>query len=160
MKGDEYEMSSGEIFKLIIDMISAISPILVGILSYLFRKDTKARKLEAQIIAEKEKQRENKLNEMNEQIQQLANEVKELKAKYDISKIEKQFEQLRSLNEFNFGYLQNLSSLVISIGDAIVKSDIVTDEKSTLEKSIETFKMKEISLVSDLYKIISYNKKD
>lgn len=147
-------MTTYEIFQWIIQLLGAISPVAIAVLTGVMKKDAKVRKLEAQIQAEKEQEKEDRINKMNEQLNDLVEEIKKLRDEADISKIESQFKQLRYLNEFNFGYIQNLSKVVISIGDAIINSDIVTDDES-LKKSITTFKANEVNLMKDLYKIIS-----
>jgi len=145
---------------------AAITPVTVALIGYWQvkkdRTDKEYRELreqnEALQQAEAKRERDEndlKLKTMQDDIAQLIDQVTELRQEFDIQKIEKHLNNLNTLNEFNFEYIQNISGLVCTMGDVLASSDTIDDEsREQLKKEIHTHKNKENEIVKKLYKVI------
>ena len=148
-------------------IMSAITPIAVAVLGYLQNKKLKndaayrklreeKEQLEQQQKKEVDERNNKKLNTLETSIFKLTNDVKDLKEDVDIQRIEQQLTQLHTLSEFNFEYIQSLSSIVLVMGETISSSDMLDNESKTrLQHEVDAHKKKEIEMASDLHKLIT-----
>ena len=155
--------NSADIFATI---MTAITPLLIAILGYFQVKKEKEDKKYRELREETEKlqkEKENaerdehntKLENMQKNMDHLVTEVAELRKDVDIQKIEKQLNQLHSLNEFNFEYIQSLSSVVLIMGDTMADMPgLDADSKTRLRREIDAHQKKEGTIVSQLYKVL------
>ena len=147
-------------------ILPALSPIICAILAFMQNRKTKMderyrnERKEYEALLEQERKREeeeqaNRLQEIELSISNLNTQVKDLRKDVDIQKVERQLDQLHVMNSLNFEYVQSLSDVVITIGNAIISSDLVDDTvKKSLSREVETHKNKENSITQELIKII------
>jgi hypothetical protein len=156
-------MEFAEIFSTV---MTAITPITVAIIGYFqVKKNNDDKKYRAlrdqneklqkdQEKAERDKQTA-KIENMQKNMDHIVTEVAELRKDVDIQKIEKQLNQLHSLNEFNFEYIQSLSSVVLIMGDSLASMPgLDSDAKTRLKREIDAHTKKEGAIVNQLYKIL------
>ena len=106
--------------------------------------------------AREKKENDDKLKKMEDNMEKIIEELSELRKDVDIQKIEKQLNQLHFLNEFNFEYVQSLSSVVLTMGDTLSASSILDDEsKHRLQEEVATHRSKEAEITKKLYKVIA-----
>ena len=147
-------------------ILPAISPIIFAVLAFLQNRKIKAderyrnERKKTESLREKERKREeeaqaSRLKEIEESISKLNHEVKDLRSDIDIQKVERQLDQLHVMNSLNFEYVQSLSDVVITIGDAMASSTLIDDSvKKKLAREVGSHKNKENTVMQELIKII------
>lgn len=157
-------MSAAETFSLI---VTALSPIILGVLSiFQVNRDKKHQdflKVQAEndkLRAEKENKRreaeDDRLRKMETSINEVTDTVKSLESKINEMNIETQLDHLHTITELNFSYMQSLSDTVMVIGDALTTSDTISaDSRNSLNSSIEQTRQKEEKIAENLLKILS-----
>ena len=147
--------------------ITALASIAVAVIGFIQMRESKKNEADRALRAQNEQLQEEKrqhekeeqdeqMREMKEMITALTEEVKELRQDYDISNIEKQLNTLHFLNEFNFEYIQSLSSVVINMGDALSSSSTIDDgARGTLRDEITRHKKMEKEITQKLIKIVA-----
>lgn len=160
MMGESY----ANIFYLV---MTAISPIAVAILGVCQTRREKRNVTYRQYREENEqlhlkeeekykKAQEEKLQAMEKSMEKLCEELNALRKEVDIQKVEKQLNQLHILNEFNFEYIQSLSSVVLVMGETISSSSLLDDaSKQRLQTEVANHKNKEAGITNKLYKVIA-----
>lgn len=148
-------------------IMSAISPIAVAILGvYQTRKEKRDNSYreyreenERFRLEEEEKYKkaqEEKLQDLEKALEKMCEEINTLRKEIDIQKVEKQLNQLHILNEFNFEYIQSLSSVVLVMGETISSSTLLDDTaKQRLQIEVANHKNKEAGITNKLYKVIA-----
>lgn len=148
-------------------IMSAISPIAVALLGFYQTRKEKRDKSYREYREENERLRmkeeekykqtqEERLQAMENSMEKLCQELNELRKDVDIQKVEKQLNQLHILNEFNFEYIQSLSSVVLVMGETISSSDLLDEPaKQRLQTEVMNHKHKEAGITNKLYKVIA-----
>lgn len=148
-------------------IMSAITPIAVAILGIYQTRQEKRNRTYREYREENEQLRikeeeaykraqEEKLHTMEQSMERVCKELNELRKDVDMQKVEKQLNQLHILNEFNFEYIQSLSSVVLVMGETISSSSMLdASAKQRLQIEVENHKKKEAGITNKLYKVIA-----
>lgn len=148
-------------------IVTAITPIVLGILTLFQVKREKRTKEFHQMQKEledsraereqkKEKEHEERLQRMETSINGVTETVKELQESLDIGQMETQLERLHVMTELNFSYIQSLSNTVIVIGDALASSDVMDkDSSDKLDQALTANRQMEEEISKNLLKILN-----
>lgn len=160
-------MEISEVAQIFSMVVTAITPIAIAVIEVKNAKRAKSDKAYRELReqneqlqkAEDKREREEtnaKFNNITETVNKLLTDVEELREEVDIQKIERQLEQMHKLNEFNFEYIQSLSSVVLVMGDTLATSNLLTeDSKEKIQKEITFHRNKEADITRNLYKVIN-----
>lgn len=155
-----------DIMELFSTFAAAITPITVALIGYWQVKKDKADKEYRELreqneqlqLAEAKREREEndaKFKALQDDVTNISDQLSELRQEFDIQRIERHLNNLNTLNEFNFEYIQNISGLVCSVGDVLASSDTLDGElREQLKREIHSHKNKENDIVKKLYKVI------
>lgn len=163
-------MINTTIITAIMSSITTIVVAMLGVFQARRAKETSEyKKLQDELNAEREKQRKIKEEEdemrwvnIEKSVEKIQHNVEQLEKDLgnltdnSLSDIAEQLSHLHLLQTDNFGYIQSLSNVVLTIGETLNDSDVLDDEsKSKMMKSISTHRDNEEKLHKKLYTIIT-----
>ena len=140
-------------------IFTSFTTIMVAVIGYKQNKRLKEteeyRKLQNEnnrLIAEKEEARlvsiESKISDASDNITKLKNDI-------NINDIRSQLEKIHVLNQSNFEFSQSISTVIVLLGEYMVRSDSISEfDKKRLTSEIEDHKKKEDDITSKLVKIV------
>lgn len=149
----------GSVWETIQNLVIAVTPLAVGILSYLSvkkdKEDKEYRELrenyEEVLNNEKKKKDEkieNSINKITEDVKNLSTKIDNI----DVEDINTQLKNLVSISEINLQYSQSLSKVVTTIGECLRDSNIEFD--NDISKVISEHQELERNITNRLYKVL------
>lgn len=149
----------GSVWETIQNLVIAVTPLAVGILSYLSVKKDKEDKEYRELRENYEEVLNNEKKKKDEKIESSINkiteDVKNLSTKIDnidVEDINTQLKNLVSISEINLQYSQSLSKVVTTIGECLRDSNIEFD--NDISKVISEHQELERNITNRLYKVL------
>lgn len=149
----------GSVWETIQNLVIAVTPLAVGILSYLSvkkdKEDKEYRELRESYEEVLNKEKKEKDEKIEENIQKITEDVKNLSSKIndiDVEDINTQLKNLVSISEINLQYSQSLSKVVTTIGECLRDSNIEFD--NDISKVISEHQELERNITNRLYKVL------
>lgn len=151
------------LFDYFMSFISVITPLAVGYLSYRSSKQEKKSKEYMELmeknktLEKKESEREkretlNQIKALTESVESLKTEVEDLKKEIDLKTLSMQLNKLQHLNEFNFEFIQSLSTVVTTLSEESMEAENI--DGSRLRSVVNEHKKTETKIMQDIYKIM------